>query len=352
MLGAKGNEAKGCVVGAVKGFLANYSGNLQAALVLWPVFSAMLTLPILAYLYHRDGRLRFGSVVATYLAVLYVLGIGCFTLWPLPDGDAGPGITYGVPANFNPLNFIGDIQKDGLRAVFQLLFNVVFFVPLGFIAGRLLRMRFWPTVLVALGTSVLVETAQYTGLFGLYDFAYRCCDVDDVITNTLGGAVGWMLAAAFTMVMPQKMEAVDITEHPGFLRRCVALWIDLTIIQLGTLLVWLVISGGWQLATGALPQLSGLDSQQTNELAAGVIAAVLFLVVEVVVPWRHDGSTPGGSFVRMTCESHPRTTGYRIAFYVARTLTLAAALYVPFVAVPFLLVFYLIARRMPYDYVP
>ena len=39
---------------------------------------------------------------------------------------------------------MNDIAKDGLKAVFQLAFNVVFFMPLGFIAGRLLRLRFLP----------------------------------------------------------------------------------------------------------------------------------------------------------------------------------------------------------------
>ncbi len=100
-----------------------------------------LTLPILAMLYRRDGRLRAPSVIGTYLSVLYVLGLGCLTLYPLPDGNAGPGITYGVPANYNPLAFIGDIAKDGARAVFQIVANVAFFVPLGFIASRLLRSR-------------------------------------------------------------------------------------------------------------------------------------------------------------------------------------------------------------------
>ena len=177
-------------MGAVKHFLGNYSENFAAALILWPLASLALTLPILAYLYHRDGRLRFGSVAGTYLTVLYVVGIGCFTLYPLPSGDAGPGITWGVAPNFNPLNFANDIAKDGLRAVFQLAFNVVFFMPLGFIGGRLLRLRFATTVLLGLAASVLVETAQLTGLFGLYPYAYRCCDVDDVLTNTLGAALG------------------------------------------------------------------------------------------------------------------------------------------------------------------
>ena len=128
---------------AVKHFLGNYSENFAAALVLWPVLSFMLTLPILAYLYHRDGRLRFGTFVGAYLTVLYICGLGCFTLYPLPQGDAGPGITYGVAPNFNPMNFMNDIAKDGLKAVFQLAFNVVFFMPLGFIACASSRRCCW-----------------------------------------------------------------------------------------------------------------------------------------------------------------------------------------------------------------
>ena len=220
-------------MGAVKHFLGNYSENFAAALVLWPALSFLLTLPILAYLYHRDGRLRFGTFVGAYLTVLYVCGLGCFTLYPLPSGDAGLGITYGVAPNFNPMNFANDIAKDGLKAVFQLAFNVAFFMPLGFIAGRLLRLKFLPSVLLGMTASLLIETAQLTGLFGIYPYAYRCCDVDDVITNTLGAALGWACAWLLGRVVPPgKLASEEPTDQPGFVRRCVALWIDLVIVWL------------------------------------------------------------------------------------------------------------------------
>ena len=92
-------------MGLIARFLSGYTENFLVAVALWPLASAALTLPILAWLYHRDGRLRFGSAVSTYLAVLYVLGLGCFTLWPLPSGDSGLGITYGVPWQLDPLAF-------------------------------------------------------------------------------------------------------------------------------------------------------------------------------------------------------------------------------------------------------
>lgn len=337
---------------AVKSFLLNYSANFQAALILWPVISFILTLPILAYLYHRDGRLRFGSFVATYLTVLYALGLVCFTLYPLPQGESGPGLTYGIAPNFNPLNFINDVAKDGLRAVFQLIFNVVLFLPLGFIAGRLFRMRFTTTLLLGIVTSALIETAQYTGFFGVYDYAYRCCDVDDLITNTLGAVLGWLVARLLGRAMPGRMEEVEITEHPGFVRRCVALWLDLVIVWLVAIVPYGVVAVGLEAVGQALPTFPNMTANQTAALVIDGTAIIALIVVEVLIPWFHDGSTPGGSFVRMTFENHPRTLGYRLLFYAARSATLVLAFsWVPWMAI-ILLVFYLVKREMPYDLIP
>ena len=340
-------------MGAVKHFLGNYSENFAAALVLWPVLSFMFTLPILAYLYHRDGRLRFGTFVGAYLTVLYVCGLGCFTLYPLPQGDAGLGITYGVAPNFNPMNFMNDIAKDGLKAVFQLAFNVVFFMPLGFIAGRLLRLRFLPSVLLGLAASLLIEVSQLTGLFGIYPYAYRCCDVDDVITNTLGAALGWVCAWLLGRVVPPgQLADAEPTEHPGFVRRCVALWIDLVIVWLVAVVPYGAVAVGFEVAAQAPPTFPDMTANQTAALVINGLAIVTLVVVEVVIPWFHDGSTPGGSFVRMTFETHPRTTGYRVVFYAARSATLVLAyLWVPWMVI-ILLVFYLVKREMPYDLIP
>ena len=340
-------------MGAIKKFLGSYGENFALALLLWPVVSLMLTLPILAYLYHRDGRLRFGSFVGTYLTVLYAIGIVCFTLYPLPSGDRGLGITYGVPPNYNPLAFIGDIQEDGLKAVFQLLFNVVFFMPLGFIAGRLLRLRFPTAVLLGAAVSALIEVAQLTGLFGLYPFADRCGDVDDLITNTLGAAAGWLCAWLLARVVPPgKLADAEPTDRPGFVRRCVALWIDLVIVWLAAVVPYGIVALGMEFAGFGAPVLPGFTASQVANFAITGCGVAALVIVEVVVPWCHDGSTPGGSFVRMTCEMHPRTFWCRVLFYLARSATLVAVYYWFPEAALILLIFYAIKREMPYDLVP
>ena len=127
-------------MGFLARFFSSYSESFTAAMLAWPFASFALTLPILALLYHRDGRIRLLSAAGAYLSVLYLLGLVCFTLYPLPEGDSGPGITYGLDPIWNPLHFVDDIAADGMPAVAQLVANVALFVPFGFIAGRGLRL--------------------------------------------------------------------------------------------------------------------------------------------------------------------------------------------------------------------
>ena len=349
MLKNRGDSVRGrWSMGLIERFLGSYSDNFLLALVLWPFASAACTLPILAYLYHRDGRLRFVSVVSTYLTVLYVLGLGCFTLYPLPSGDEGLGITYGVPWQLNPLAPLGDFMREGISVIPQIAFNVVFFVPLGFIAARLFRCGFWKTLAAGLITSFVIETAQGTGLFGIYPYAYRTADVNDLMYNTAGAALGWWAAALLARVLPPGTlaEEDEVTHEPGFIRRCVAFWIDTTLVGI----IASTVAGALTLLSNNVPGLAWLSTLFEEGRLALWISAIAFVLVEGVLPWFHEGSTPGGGFVRMSCETRERTGARRVVFYAVRLAVLAAAfVYFPF-AWPVLGLFYLVACRMPYDF--
>jgi glycopeptide antibiotics resistance protein len=52
------------------------------------------------------------------------------------------------------------------------------------------------SVLLAFGLSLAAELSQLTGLWGLYPCSYRKFDVDDLLLNTSGGALGAGLAGA------------------------------------------------------------------------------------------------------------------------------------------------------------
>lgn len=335
---------------AIISYLASFSDSFKTALLLWPLLSFLLTLPILAYLYHRDGRLKATTILAAYISVLYIAGLVCFTLYPLPSGDSGPGITYGIPPQFNPLNFINDISKDGIKAVLQLLFNIVLFMPMGFIAKAFLRLKAAPTFAISLAATCLIETAQLTGLFGLYPYAYRTFEVDDIICNALGAMLGWLCGKAAEGFLPKPSDEVpEITHHPGFVRRAIVLWIDLTIIGLCTITPWVLVSVAFELASGQAFELFGLDAVQTATAVYTVCLVASFAIVEILIPLRHEGSTPGGMFVRMSFETKTRTGVWRACFYAIRSTVLILMVIFPEFLVPALLIYYIIKREMPYD---
>lgn len=78
----------------------------------------------------------------------------------------------------------------------NLLGNVLLFIPLGIFPPLLhpnMR-RFWKTILLAAGIMTTVELAQMLLLVGT-------CDVDDLILNTTGAALGYGL---YRLLHPEK----------------------------------------------------------------------------------------------------------------------------------------------------
>ena len=201
-------------------FLMSYSSSFATALSLWPLASLVLTAPILAFLYHRDGRLHLRATAGAYLSVLYALSLVCFTLLPLPTGNSGLGISYGIAPQLNPLGFVGDLQKDGVSAIPQIVANIGFFVPLGLVFGRGFGWSLKRSMALGLLVSLLIETAQLTGLFFLYPHAYRTFDVDDLLWNVSGAAIGWSCAQALERALPsRRVEFANVTHMPSLLRR-------------------------------------------------------------------------------------------------------------------------------------
>lgn len=329
-------------------FLGGFTDRFIIAIGVWPFASFVLTLPILAFLYNRDGKLGFWSIFGAYLSVLYALGLVFFTLWPLPSGNSGLGITYGVAPQMNPFGFIFDIQKDGLQAVYQVVANIAFFIPLGFIFKRGLRISLVPSLVLAFAVSLLIETAQLTGLFGFYEYSYRTFDVDDLVWNTSGALIGWFLGKASLKLLPVRSEATKtVDKHPGLIHRFVAFLLDMTLV--GT--AYLIILMGLSLFSYMLG-IEGDDAFAIVSLIALVAGFAIFLIIEVIVPWFRDGQTPGGMFVRMSFENHPRDKNHRIVFYSARLLSILAIFILTPIALPVLLIYYIICRQMPYDAIP
>src|SRR5690606_31834415 len=112
-------------------------------------------------------------------------------------------------------------------AFLQVALNVLLFVPLGFFVRRVLRRGVLVATLVGLATSLLVELTQATGVWGIYDCAYRLLDVDDLIVNTAGAAIG---SIASVLVVRRREEQVELPTSVTLGRRWVGMVSDLLFV--------------------------------------------------------------------------------------------------------------------------
>lgn len=203
--------------------------------------------PAAALHYRRSGRFSGRDLLALVVLPVYGLALWTYTLLPLPD----PADVVCRAALTEPLHFIDDVRGvwDGsvlglLRdpVFLQIVLNVALFVPM----GVLLRVRYGRGLLWAFGAglsmSLLIETTQLTGIWGLYDCAYRFFDVDDLLFNTTGAVLGSLLALPFA----RRFGAQDGGDSPIVAttgRRMVAIVSDLlTMVFVGAaaVVVWRV----------------------------------------------------------------------------------------------------------------
>ncbi|CAN5498190.1 hypothetical protein BH23ACT6_BH23ACT6_14920 [soil metagenome] len=176
-----------------------------AVVVVVAFFVLAMAVPFIATQARASVELWRGvSVLAAVVA--YVAALLAYTVLPLPSTTAMErrcAQGRGAEAQLVPLHFLADVGRDaaseGLSLLAdpvlgQVMLNVALFVPLGF-GLRLLRgMSTGAIVATAVASSAVIEVSQGTGLWFVYDCAYRVMDVDDVLANTLGAAAGLAVA--------------------------------------------------------------------------------------------------------------------------------------------------------------
>jgi len=162
--------------------------------------AVLLLIPVAAYQYRRDGRFGPGDLLVMLGAAIYGLALWAYTMLPLPSGDyrcVGKQLTLGATVQeIRPARGEGWATLVHDPAFLQVALNLVLFVPLGYYVRRVLGRGVVVATLVGFGVSLLIEATQGSGLWFLYRCAYRLFDVDDLAVNTLGAAVGSVLAMA------------------------------------------------------------------------------------------------------------------------------------------------------------
>ena len=204
-----------------------YINVIIKGILVFPLIAAVFTLPYAVFQYNRYGSVSKYRTLIIYSFILYMLIAFFMVSLPLPDRASTVGNTWRDHLNLIPFRQIWLYWHDkalspaNIKAylvsmsLWQLLFNILLTVPFGVYMRYYFRLSLKRTVLYSFLLSLFYEPSQLTALFGIYPGPYRLADVEDLICNMLGGAIGWQIAYVFTETLPSREEIDERSRAAG-----------------------------------------------------------------------------------------------------------------------------------------
>ncbi|GLZ80622.1 teicoplanin resistance protein VanZ [Actinorhabdospora filicis] len=241
----------------------HYLLPVRTAVLLFPTVALAIVIPAAVIAYRGRGRAGGWTTVVFYTFVFYLLAAFMQTVIPLPADpqEVCRTSTYAAHPQLRPFYFLDDIAAQGTAALWPTLLNVALLFPLGVYLRYLWKRGLAATTLIALGTSLFFETTQLTGLWFVYPCPYRQFNVDDLMCNTAGAVLGWLIAGPVIRILPRIDRQGERARWAGrvtFTRRALAYVTDLigwaiaVTLTLGVLvLVHVAVPDGLLVAVGA-----------------------------------------------------------------------------------------------------
>jgi glycopeptide antibiotics resistance protein len=155
--------------------------------------------PIAAWILVRGLRRRVGisTLLLQLVALTHLAAVAAVTFFPLPiqpDLIATGRAFQGAHNNVVPLVSLINALATGSTpsVVDRSIGNLLLLMPLGVYLPLLVpwARRLGTTVLVGLGLSVAIEAGQL-GISAILGYTYKIADVDDLILNAAGVAIGF-----------------------------------------------------------------------------------------------------------------------------------------------------------------
>lgn len=270
-----------------------YLETIKQAAISFPAIAVIFTIPYLIYNYKKYGSIMSLRLWIIYSFVLYMLITYCLIILPLPSAEKAQALR-GYHLQLNPLNFIFDIIKNtkidlnhpkSFLTIFNnwgfltTIFNIFMTLPFGFYLRYYFQNNLKQVLIKSFLLSLFFELTQLSGLYFIYQGNYRLFDVDDLITNTLGGLLGFLLAGALIKFLPTRAEidqkSYDRSQKISLLRRLIAMFFDIV-----TSIVFSFTIG--------TPLIKFFNFN--NAIPISILMVVLFLSLISTIT---DGRTPG-----------------------------------------------------------
>lgn len=307
--------------------MRNFVYDIQLGFLAFPLVALLLALPYALYQYRRFGAISIWKTFVVFTFILYCMCAVSLIVFPLPK-DPSQIVEIAQTPQLQPFHFVEQIRETTdfswadrstwgptlkARAAYEAYFNVLLTVPLGVYLCYLFRCRWWMALLIGMATTLLFETSQLTGLFGIYDHPYRLFDVDDLILNTTGTMLGFWLMIPLTWALPSMDEVNEQARERGssrvsLTRRVLAAVVDLTVLAVLFMLAWIMFSPTDAQIAKALavdPSRAGAKTLAfrfigglfADPMSALLLALAIGAVLFAVIPMASKGRTIGKALV-------------------------------------------------------
>lgn len=306
-----------------------YSMPILTAVIVFGIVAVAIWIPWLIYTYRKYGYLPLSVLVISFSFIFYSLAAFFLVILPLPATRDTCAMQAPNTQHYSliPFKFTEDTLKGNWLdiknpstyvllfkqpAFYQTFFNFLLLLPLGVYLRYYLveKAYWWKATIVLFCTTLFFEITQLTGIYGIYNCAYRLFDVDDLMMNTFGGVIGYFIAPAVLAVFPSKK---TIEERAAYLVKkdevkpmsvLLAILIDLFLVDLSR--QWIMVF------------------TKHNEVTSFIVTTILLIVFLVLIPIIWNGRTLGTAVMRFRYSSKlsKKTTISRlikrfIAIYVA-----------------------------------
>lgn len=235
--------------------LSAYLQPILMAVFVFTMLAFLGTVPWTLYQYRKHGYFNFWRSFMVFSFIFYGLSAFFLVSLPFPENRHNLPLPSGSGVQLNPLNFIFEFSKvpgfswgspgSYLKLIksftfLEVVFNTLLLLPLGVYLRYYLKKisKVYWAFIAGLGVSLLFEVSQLTALFGYFDHQYRIFDVVDLMTNTTGAVLGYLIAPLFLFFVPSRDAIKTKDEHFGpeklasYGAQLFEIWIVLTIVAI------------------------------------------------------------------------------------------------------------------------
>lgn len=287
--------------------LMGYMKAIKMAIFLFPIIAFLFTIPFMLHQYHKYGSIHKLRVCIIYSFILYMMCIYFLVILPLPSMDGV--LPRSEMINLHPFSFINDFLEGpfvmcNIHTYFPTLkspsfyvaaFNIIMTIPFGMYVSYYFRYNWKETMILSFLLSLFFELTQLTGIYFIYPGAYRLFDVDDLILNTLGGVVGYIMMLGFRRFLPTR-EDIDRDaflkgKEVSGLRRMMTFLLDSFLFLTTAWIIYLISK-------------------------KGIVFVVVFFIFYLIIPLILKGDTLGERFLHVNIVYQKRANLFRISQFL------------------------------------